>query len=188
MIDSELKIASEVVLSGGVILYPTDTIWGIGCDATNIDAVQAIFDIKQRDDSKSMLVLVNGLSMLKHYLKEIPPQALELIAKAEKPTTIIYPGARNLASKLVADDGSVGIRIPSDPFCLKLIESTGLPIVSTSANLSGDPSPSLFNEISTQICKQVDHVVKWRQNETEVSSPSAIIKLEIDGGMSILRP
>jgi len=188
MIDSEVKLACEVVLSGGIILYPTDTIWGIGCDATNMEAIQHIYEIKQRDDSKNMLVLVNGISMLKQYLKEMPSQALELIAKAEKPISIIYPGACNLAGNLVAEDGSVGIRITSDPFCLKLIESTGLPIVSTSANLSGDPSPSLFNEISTQIRQQVDHVVNWRQNETEPSSPSAIVKLDIDGGMSILRP
>ena len=175
-------------MSGGIILYPTDTIWGIGCDATNMDAVQRIYNIKQRDDHKSMLVLANGISMLKHCLKEIPAHALELIARAEKPTTIIYPGARNLASNLVADDGSVGIRITSDPFCQKLIEFTGLPIVSTSANLSGDPSPSLFSEISARIFQQVDHVVNRRQNETEASSPSAIIKLEMDGRISILRP
>lgn len=188
MIDSELKIAAETVLSGGIILYPTDTIWGIGCDATNMDAVQLIYNIKQRDDSKSMLVLVNGHNMLKQFLEAIPNQAEELLRKAEKPTTIIYPGARNLAGNLLAEDGSVGIRITSDPFCKKLIEYTGLPIVSTSANISGDPSPSRFSEISTRIRQQVDYVVNWRQNETESSLPSAIIKLDLDGGISILRP
>ena len=188
MIDSELRLAGEVLLSGGIILYPTDTIWGIGCDATNMDAIQRIYDIKQRDDSKSMLVLVKGLSMLKQYLKEIPTQALELIAKAEKPTTIIYPGARKLASNLVAEDGSVGIRITSDPFCKKLIELTGKPIVSTSANISGELPPSVFREIRAPIRLQVDHVVNWRQDDTEPSLPSAIIKLEEDGTMTMLRP
>lgn len=188
MIDPEVKKAGEVVLSGGIILYPTDTIWGLGCDATNREAVQLIYDIKERDDSKSMLVLVNGISMLKKYLKEIPALALELIAKAEKPTTIIYPGARHLASNLVADDGSVGIRITSDPFCHSLNEFTGKPIVSTSANISGELSPSLFHEIKAKIRLRVDHVVNWRQDETEPSLPSAIVKLEPDGGISILRP
>ena len=188
MIDSEVRKAGKVVLSGGIILYPTDSIWGIGCDATKHEAVQKIYDVKQRNDSKSMLVLVNGVKMLKQYLNEIPPQALELIGKAKKPTTIIYPGARHLASNLVAEDGSVGIRITSDPFCQKLIEFTGKPIVSTSANISGELSPALFSEILPQIRRQVDHVVNWRQDETDPSSPSAIIKLEAGGGMTILRP
>ncbi|MCJ7809123.1 MAG: L-threonylcarbamoyladenylate synthase [Desulfobulbaceae bacterium] len=188
MIDSEVKKAGEVLMAGGIILYPTDTIWGIGCDATNMEAVQLIYDIKQRDDSKSMLVLVNGVKMLKEYLHAFPPQALELIARAEKPTTIIYPGARKLASNLLANDGSMGIRITSDPFCQSLIEFTGKPIVSTSANISGEPSPALFSEILPHIRQQVDHVVNRRQDETEPSSPSAIIKLEAGGGMTILRP
>lgn len=188
MINSELKKAAKVLGSGGIILYPTDTIWGIGCDATRLEAVQLIYALKQRDDSKSMLVLVKGLGMLKQYLHTVPPEALELIAKAEKPTTIIYPGARKLASNLLAADGSVGIRITSDPFCKKLIELTGKPIVSTSANVSGELSPSIFREIKSSILKQVDHVVQWRQDETEGSFPSAIIKLEEDGRISILRP
>jgi L-threonylcarbamoyladenylate synthase len=188
MIDSEVRKAGKIVLSGGIILYPTDTIWGIGCDATNRDAVQLIYDLKRRDDSKSMLVLVNEVRMLKQYLIEIPPLALDLISKAEKPTTFIYPGARKLAGNLLADDGSIGIRITSDPFCQKLIEYTGKPIVSTSANVSGEQSPSVFSEINTLILHQVDHVVKWRQNETEASKSSAIIKIDTGGRMTILRP
>ena len=188
MIDTEVQKAGEIVLSGGIILYPTDTIWGIGCDATNLEAVQKIYGIKQRDDSKSMLVLVNGVVMLKQYLSQLPSQALELIRKAEKPTTIIYPEARNLASNLLAKDGSVGIRITSDPFCQKLNEITARPIVSTSANISGEPSPSLFSEIPTQIRNQVDYIVDWRQDETRPSEPSSLIKLEKGGGITILRP
>ena len=188
MIDTEARKAAKVVLRGGIILYPTDTIWGIGCDATNADAVRRIFEIKQRDDSKSMLVLVHTIDMLNRYLREIPARALELMRKAEKPTTIIYPGARGLAGNLVANDGSVGIRITSDPFCQKLIECADRPLVSTSANLSGDPPPSLFRDIQLQLRQQVDHVVKWRQEETETAESSAIIKLEKDGRISILRP
>ncbi len=188
MIDSELKLAVEVLSMGGIILYPTDTIWGIGCDATKGESVQKIYKLKQRNDSKSMLVLVNEVKMLNDYLSEIPSQALELISNALKPTTIIYPGARKLAENLLAEDGSVGIRITSDPFCKALIERTGKPIVSTSANLSGEPSPSLYREINPLICQKVDHVVNWRQDETKSTLPSSIIKLESDGHISILRP
>lgn len=188
MIDTEVSKAAKVVIRGGTILYPTDTIWGIGCDATHADAVRKIFEIKQRDDSKSMLVLVHSIEMLKRYLRVIPAQAIELLNKAEKPTTIIYPGARGLAGNLIADDGSVGIRITSDPFCQKLIECADRPIVSTSANLSGEPPPSLFRDIHLQLRQQVDHVVKWRQDETETAQSSAIIKLEKGGRISILRP
>ena len=187
MIDSEIKKAVEVILSGGIILYPTDTIWGIGCDATNREAVQKIYDIKQRDDSKSMLVLVNGISMLEEYLENIPLQALNIIKQSEKPTTIIYPGARNLADNLVAPDGSIGIRITSDLFCRKLIAITGKPIVSTSANISGEQSPAAFHKIKTLIREQIDYVVNWRQDETAPSAPSAIIKLEDDGTITTLR-
>jgi len=187
MIESEVRKAGELLLAGGIILYPTDTIWGIGCDATRSEAVQRIYTIKKRDDSKSMLVLVNGLDMLKDYVSDIPEQALDLISGADKPTTIIYPGAQNLADNLLAADGSVGIRICSDPFCQSLIEYTGKPIVSTSANLSGEPSPAIFREISEKILQKMDHVVNLRQDETEASLPSAIIKVESGGVIRILR-
>ena len=187
MIDTEVQIAAEVILSGGSILYPTDTIWGIGCDATNRESVQNIYQIKQRDDRKSMLVLLDGHTMLEEYLSIIPPIALDVINKAERPTTIIYPGARNLANNLLGPDGSIGIRITSDPFCKKLIRKTGLPIVSTSANVSGKQSPGTFHQIPTSIQNQVDYVVNWRQNETKASIPSVIIKLEKDGTLTTLR-
>ncbi|MCK4749113.1 MAG: threonylcarbamoyl-AMP synthase [Bacteroidales bacterium] len=185
--DSEIKKAGEVVLSGGIILYPTDTIWGIGCDATNREAVQKIYNIKQRDDTKSMLVLVNGISMLEKYLENIPLQALNIIKQSDKPTTIIYPGARNLADNLVAPDGSIGIRITSDLFCRKLIAITEKPIVSTSANISGEQSPAAFHKIKTPIREQIDYVVNWRQDETAPSAPSVVIKLEDDGTITTLR-
>lgn len=187
MIDTEVRKAKEILSSGGIILYPTDTIWGIGCDATNPDAVQRIYEIKQRSDSKSMLVLVPGTEMLSRYLESVPEKAVEIIKTANKPTTIIYPGARNLAPNLVAEDGSIGIRVTSDPFCRELTRQTGFPIVSTSANISGETSPALFSEIKPGILKQVNHVVTWRKNETKPTKPSAIIKIEDDGTLNTLR-
>lgn len=187
MIDTEVKKAGDIILSGGIILYPTDTIWGIGCDATSRESVENIYLIKQRADSKSMLVLVNGIAMLDEYLEEMPLQALDMIKQSAKPTTIIYPGARNLADNLVAPDGSIGIRITFDPFCRKLIEITGKPIVSTSANISGEQSPVAFHKIKASIREQIDYVVNWRQDETAPSRPSALIKMEEDGSFTTLR-
>lgn len=176
------------MLSGGIIVYPTDTIWGIGCDATNPKAVQRIYKIKQRSDSKSMLVLVTGVDMLAGYLKDIPKKALELISIARKPTTIIYPGAINLAPNLLAEDGSVGIRICSDDFCNKLIKETKFPIVSTSANISGNPAPASFATIESELLQRVDHVVNWRQDLNTPAVPSTIIKLNESGKSIVLRP
>jgi L-threonylcarbamoyladenylate synthase len=188
MINTELKKTGAILQSGGIILYPTDTIWGIGCDATRPESVQNIYRIKQRDDRKSMLVLVNGINMLEQYINNIPPSALEIIREAVEPTTIIYPGARNLAENLMASDGSIGIRITSDPFCKQLIEITGVPIVSTSANISGGQAPLVYQDIKTEIRQQVDYVVNLRQDETDPSSPSAILKLEENGTITTLRP
>ena len=188
MIENEVKKAGNILQSGGIILYPTDTIWGIGCDAGKEESVRKIYRIKQRADFKSMLVLVDGIAMLEKYIARIPSRALELLEKASKPTTIIYPGAQNLAKNLLGPDGSIGIRITSDPFCRQLISYTGFPIVSTSANLSGEPPPSTFIQIKSSIREQVDHVVDWRQDESASASPSAIIKLEEDGSTTIIRP
>ncbi len=184
---AEINKCIEVMSKGGLILYPTDTIWGIGCDATNARAVQRIYEIKQRSDSKSMLVLMSDIKMLARYLREIPPKALELINSASKPTTLIYPEAINLATNMVAEDGSVGIRITSDDFCKKLIELTDLPIVSTSANISGNPSPDTFSSIETNILDQMDHIVKWKQDEKTPSAPSTIIRIDKKGRSAILR-
>ena len=188
MIEHEVNKAGRVLKSGGIILYPTDTIWGIGCDAEREESVQNIYRIKQRADFKSMLVLVDGIPMLERYVESIPVQALEILETASKPTTLIYPGARNLAKNLFAPDGSIGIRITSDSFCRKLIQYTGFPLVSTSANISGEPSPHTFVQITSSVRLQVDHVVNWRQKETNPSHPSAIIKLERDGSITTIRP
>lgn len=188
MIENEVQKAGQILQSGGTILYPTDTIWGIGCDAGRQESVQNIYQIKQRTDFKSMLVLVDGIPMLRDHIAYLPPQAMDILEQVTKPTTIIYPGAQNLAKSLLAPDGSIGIRITSDSFCRKLIRFTGKPIVSTSANISGDPSPGTYNQISDHIRKQVNYVVDWRRDETTPSTPSAIIKLEEDGSITTLRP
>lgn len=184
----EVIRAAKIIRRGGIILYPTDTIWGIGCDATCSDAVARIYEIKKRADSKSMLVLVHQKSMLNSYVDRIPEQADDILAEAKKPTTIIYPGAKNLAPNLIASDGSLGIRITSDPFCRKLIAETGLPLVSTSANISGEASPSHFHEITEPIKQELDYVVGWRRDDRTAATPSAIVKANLDGSILVIRP
>jgi L-threonylcarbamoyladenylate synthase len=188
MIDKEILKASQILREGGIIAYPTDTIWGIGCDATRAEAVQRIYDLKRRQDSKSMLVLVSSLDMLRSYVSRMPDRALEILQKAERPTTVIYPGAKNLAPNLIAEDGSVGIRITGEAFSQGLVASLGSPLVSTSANLSGEASPSFYAEISRAILDKVDHVVNWRRDETEAASASTILKIERGGKIITLRP
>ena len=184
----DLKKAVEVLRQGGVILYPTDTIWGLGCDATNPDAVQKIFGIKQREDSKSMLVLIENQNMLNSFVREVPEVAWQLIEVADKPLTIIYPGAKNLAHNLIASDGSIGIRVTSELFTEHLIQRFRRPIVSTSANLAGKPAPQNFDEISDEILSAADYVVQYRQDEKIRTSPSSIIKLGTGGQIEIIRP
>lgn len=183
----DIKQAIEVLRRGGVILYPTDTIWGIGCDATNAAAVKRVYEIKQREDSKSMLVLLENPSRIVGYIDEIPEVAWDLIEFSEKPTTIIYDKAKNLADNLVAADGSIGIRITREAFSSELLKRFRKPIVSTSANISGEPSPANFSEISEAIKKQVDYVVQYRQNEKGNPAPSSIIKLGVTGLIRIIR-
>lgn len=185
--NDDLNKALEVLRNGGVILYPTDTIWGIGCDATNADAVRRIYAIKQREDSKSMLVLAHSEAMLPSYVNEMPEVAWELLEAATEPMTIIYPGARNLAPNLVSADGTIGIRVTADEFCSKLISRFRKPIVSTSANISGQPSPGNYDEIDPVIQEQVDYVVTWRQDDLSRARPSSIIKLGPGGEIEILR-
>ena len=184
----EVERAGEYIKTGRVILYPTDTIWGIGCDATDPIAVRRIYEIKQRSDRKSMLVIMSGFSMLTEYLERVPPGAREILRTLEKPTTVIYPRGNNLAENLLGEDGSIGIRITSDLFCQRLISFTGKPIVSTSANVSGSPSPGSFNEIEESICEKVDYVVDWRRDETVATSASSVIRLDEDGKITLLRP
>lgn len=183
----DIKQCLEVLRKGGIILYPTDTIWGIGCDATNSNAVKRIYALKQREDQKSMLVLLENPNLIVSYIDEMPEVAWELIEFSEKPTTIIYDKAKNLPSNLVADDRSIGIRITREAFTCELIKRFRKPVVSTSANISGHNSPTIFKEISEEIITNVDYVVKYRQDDTTKSKPSTIIKLGSSGLFKIIR-
>jgi len=173
----EIKKALDVLFNGGVILYPTDTVWGLGCDATNEKAVKRIFEIKKRVDAKAMLVLIDNPGKLQSYVDEVPDIAWDLIEMTEKPLTIIYPEARNLAPNLVADDKSIGIRVTNEAFSRNLCMRFKKPIVSTSANVSGEPTPANFSQISEEIKTAVDYVVNFRQDELSQPKPSSIIKL-----------
>ena len=172
---------------GGVILYPTDTIWGIGCDATNEEAVRRVYQIKQRSDSKAMLVLVDSPVKVDFYVQDVPEVAWDLIEVADKPLTIIYSGARNLASNLIAEDGSVGIRVTNEEFSKRLCQQFRKAIVSTSANISGQPSPVNYSEITEELKSMVDYVVGYRQEEMGHPKPSSIIKLDKGGVIKIIR-
>lgn len=183
----DIKRACEVMQKGGIILYPTDTIWGIGCDATNREAVKRIYEIKKRADSKAMLVLVDSDVKVDFYVSDVPAVAWDLIELADKPLTIIYDNARNLADNLTAEDGSVGIRVTREEFSKQLCFRFRKAIVSTSANISGQPSPANFSEISEEIKQAVDYIVKYRQNETGHPKPSGIIKLGKGGEVKIIR-
>jgi len=183
----DLKLSLNTLREGGVILYPTDTIWGLGCDATNQDAVEKIFEIKKRSDSRSLIILVNGFGMLERYVKNIPPIAAEILDVSEKPITIIYPEGKNLAPGICNEDGSVGIRVCTDDFCGELIARFRKPIVSTSANISDSPSPSVFSEIGEDIISSADYVVKYRQSGNNKNTPSSIIKVEDNGVIKIIR-
>ena len=172
---------------GGVILYPTDTIWGIGCDATNEEAVRRVYQIKQRSDSKAMLVLVDSPVKVDFYVQDVPEVAWDLIEVADKPLTIIYSGARNLASNLIAEDGSVGIRVTNEEFSKRLCQQFRKAIVSTSANISEQPSPANYSEITEELKSMVDYVVGYRQEEMGHPKPSSIIKLDKGGVIKIIR-
>jgi L-threonylcarbamoyladenylate synthase len=183
----DIKKACEVLSEGGLILYPTDTIWGIGCDATNEAAVHKVYKLKQRMDSKAMLVLVDSTAKLGMYVDEVPDQAWDLIEMTTKPLTIIYPKAKNLPDCLVADDGSIGIRVTTESFSHKLCERFRRPLVSTSANISGTPSPANFHEIADDIKSGVDYIVQYRQDDLRKAAPSSIIKLGLGGLIRIIR-
>ncbi len=183
----DINKSLEILNQGGVILYPTDTVWGLGCDATNSTAVDRIYAIKRRNEARSMLTLVDSLDMLAGYVEKVPGIAIQLDSEAVKPLSIIYSKARNLASNLIADDGSIGIRIVKEPFCQQLIKAFGKPVVSTSANISGEPTPGTFNEISEEIKAAADYIVRWRQNDRQPATASSIIKLNTDGSYHVLR-
>jgi L-threonylcarbamoyladenylate synthase len=183
----EIKEALKVIKAGGVIVYPTDTIWGIGCDATNEKAVAKVFEIKKRCDSKSLIILLDDSSWLPVYVKEVPEIAWQLVDVAVEPLTIIYPQGINLAKNVLADDGSIAIRITADSFCKELIKQLKKPLVSTSANISGEPAPSCFDEINVELVKLADYVVKHRQHEKGTIKASSIIKVEVSGEIKIIR-
>jgi L-threonylcarbamoyladenylate synthase len=186
--NEDIVKAIEVLNNGGIIVYPTDTIWGIGCDATNEKAVQKVYDLKKRIDARAMLVLVDRPIKVEFYVSQMPDIAWDLIELSEKPLTIIYSGARNLAHNLMAEDGSVGIRITKERFSKSLCERFRKAIVSTSANVSGSHSPECFAEISNEILEGADYVVNFRRDETAKSTQSSIIKLGSSGEVTIIRP
>lgn len=193
----DLQAALRVLRNGGIIAYPTDTVWGIGCDATNMEAVKRIYALKQREDSKSMLVLLDSTAKLPYYIGEIPDTAWTLLdccndANDEndemmKPLTIIYPNARNMAPNLIAEDGSIGIRITNEPFSKALCAQLKHPIVSTSANISGQPAAHFYKEIDPAILEGVDYVCRFRREDETPHEPSSIIKVNSDNSFRIIR-
>lgn len=210
MIMEEIQKALEVLRNGGIILYPTDTVWGIGCDATDPEAVAKVYAIKKRSDSKSLVLLASDMDMICRYVKEVPEMAIQLVEVNDKPMTIIYPGAvagpvpspvmpdgvgtspktkrsNLLAYNTVAEDGTVGIRIPMMDFCRQLVHRLGRPIVSTSANISGEPTPKKFVEISAEVREAVDHIVDPLYEKGSTGQSSSIIKVGLDYSIEIIR-
>ncbi|NDW09340.1 L-threonylcarbamoyladenylate synthase [Dysgonomonas sp. 520] len=183
----DIKKACEVMMSGGIILYPTDTIWGIGCDATNESAVRKVYELKRRTDSKALIVLLDNPVKLDYYISDVPSIAWDLIEVSDKPLTVIYDGGRNLAPNLIAEDGSIGIRITQEKFSQELCRRFRKAIVSTSANISGEASPSNFDEISDEVKKGVDYIVNYRQDDSTSHKSSSIIKLGKSGEVQIIR-
>jgi L-threonylcarbamoyladenylate synthase len=186
--ETDIEEALSVLQNGGLILYPTDTVWGIGCDATNAAAVAKIYALKKRSDEKSMIVLLADEKDIPNYVTQPNPKVFDYIKGIHKPTTFIYQNAINLAKNIISADGSIGIRITSDLFCKKLIRRFGKPLVSTSANISGYPAPAIYQDIDYEIKSGVDYIVQHRQDDVTAASPSAIVKLNADGSLTIIRP
>jgi L-threonylcarbamoyladenylate synthase len=186
--DNDIEQCLKVLNKGGLILYPTDTIWGIGCDATNVKAVDRIFKLKKRNDRKAVIVLVADERDILQYVANPDFRVFDYLNQANKPTTVVYEGAIGLANNITGEDGTVAIRICYDLFCRKLIKRLRKPLVSTSANISGQPAPGTFADISKSISKGVDHVVEYRQDDTVPAVASSIIKLNKDGSIITLRP
>lgn len=185
--EDDIQRAVEVMKRGGVILYPTDTVWGIGCDATNADAVKRVYEIKRRADSKALIILLGRKDDLFRYVDEVPDVALELIDVSVRPTTVIYDKGINMAPNVTAEDGSVAIRVTSDDYCRALCRGLRRPLVSTSANISGEPAPAVFDEISPEIINAVDYVATHRRSDMSRSLPSIIIKISADSSFKIIR-
>ena len=188
--EEDIRKAVEVMRKGGVILYPTDTVWGIGCDATNAEAVKRVYEIKQRDDSKALICLVDSDARMQRYIRNVPDVAWQLIdslSEGGKPTTLILDGAINLAENLIAEDGSIGIRITQEPFSKELCYRFQKAIVSTSANISGEPAAQNYCDIDPRIVEAVDYVCWSRRQEHKSHTPSSIIKLKENGEVEIIR-
>lgn len=183
----EIEKSLKILESGGTLLYPTDTIWGIGCDATNSLAVQKIYQIKNRSEAKSLIILIDHIDKLSTYIEKVPDITEDLLESISSPVTIIYSNARKLASNIIASDGTIAIRIVKDDFCTELIRRFGKPIVSTSANISGFDPPAIFSQIAEEIKTSVDYIVSYKQDYFNRSKPSKIIRLNDDGMYTIIR-
>lgn len=183
----DLKKAVTCIKEGGIILYPTDTVWGIGCDATNSEAVKKIYSLKKREDSKSMLVLVNNEAALERIVDEVPEVAWDLLEAAVEPLTVIYDNAKGVAPEIISSDGSIGVRITKEDFSNELCRRCGIPVVSTSANVSGQKPAARFKDISDEIKQGVDYIVEYRRNDPGNKPPSNIIKLGKGGEIRIIR-
>ncbi len=185
--EQDIKNCIECMVHDGVILYPTDTIWGIGCDVTNLNAIEKIYELKHREVSKSVVLLMTDVKQLMKYIADPLPNLQDIINQFVRPTTIIYSNAINLSQRLINEDQTIAVRITKDPFCRSLIKRLRQPIVSTSANISGSSSPSSFNEISDEIKHKVDYIVQWRQEDIESKEASTILKLNKDGQFDKIR-
>ena len=185
--EEEIRMAVECLAAGKILLYPTDTIWGIGCDATDENAVEKIYRIKRRQDKKSLIILLDRAEKLPQYVEHVPASAYELIRKVTTPLTVIYPKAINLAPNVIAGDGTIAIRIVRDEFCQRMIREFGKPVVSSSANISGEAAPLVFSKISTEILKAVDHTVGLYRDLVRSIKPSTIIRLKENGEFEVLR-
>jgi L-threonylcarbamoyladenylate synthase len=186
-ITEDITAASKVISAGGIILYPTDTIWGIGCDATNVTAIKRIYQLKKREEKKSMIILLAHENDLKKYVLNPSEKIIDFLSEQKNPATAIFKNAINLPKELINEDGSIAIRIVKDDFCQMLLGQLNTPLVATSANISGDPHPEIFKEITTVIKNGVDYVVQHRQNEMKAHEPSSIIKLNSDGEIKKIR-
>jgi L-threonylcarbamoyladenylate synthase len=185
--NDDIRNSLEVLRDGGTFLYPTDTVWGLGCDATNYQAVDKIYRIKRRYESKSLIILLHDFDSLSIYIKKIPAITFDLLDSIDSPVTVIYSNARNLPPNIIAKDGTIGIRIVKEKFCSELIRQFGRPIVSTSANISGEPTPAIFNQVSEEIRKSVDYVVNYRQSVYTQAKTSTIIRLYENGEYHMIR-
>jgi L-threonylcarbamoyladenylate synthase len=186
--EADIRAAVTVLESGGVIIYPTDTVWGIGCDATNENAVNKVYEIKGRAKEKSMIILLAEERDIIQYVASPPPDIIDIVGHFDKPTTVIYEHALGLAENAVNENGSIAIRVTADPFCKALIKRLKKPIVSTSANFTGNPTPPTYQEINPKLLEMVDYVVKYRQDDENVRPPSRIIRINDDGTEEIVRP